>query len=78
MTLDTKDPSGRPAIAMQRTYTGVPETDVTYENPTIVESNSPRPRLNSVSSSVADVRMARDYHWANLFRPLLRITKEHG
>jgi hypothetical protein len=28
------DPAGRPAIAMTRSYTGVPETDVTFENPT--------------------------------------------
>jgi hypothetical protein len=27
------DPSGRPAIEMKRTYTGTPETDITYEDP---------------------------------------------
>jgi hypothetical protein len=33
VTDDATDPNGRPAIAMQRTFTGVPETDITYEDP---------------------------------------------
>jgi hypothetical protein len=33
ITSDATDPSGRPAIAMVRHYTGVTETDTTYEDP---------------------------------------------
>jgi hypothetical protein len=33
ITDDVTDPDGRPAIAMTRHYNGVPETDITYEDP---------------------------------------------
>jgi hypothetical protein len=34
ITTGVTDPAGRPAIEMTRHYTGIPETDTTYEDPT--------------------------------------------